>query len=988
MRTLSVPPQDGRDRVTLSYSAGALRWHYRNTGDYDQNGEVNAADLIPLAKLLGTFGGPFESSTIESVVDGDGNGEINIGDVAPIAQHYGVRLTGYSIYASGSQLDYPGAGGLAANGTGTSTAGLLSSQNAVNKAGPAARHAFEIAIALQPAVNYWVRPLDGTMPGIASNLISGEGWLMPGVDARHSGQSPFSGPPEPTLRWEIPGNGESFTAAVVGPDSTAYVGNSDGFLRAYTPVGTEKWSYDAAADITASLALSTSAELLLPAANGLHMLDGQGALRWFHSDHGSILGVTVDGGSGLILATARRSLLALDMTGKLLWELSTESLFEGPAVVSGNGDICICTRDGTLYSLDRQGQLQWELEIGSTVMAVPSIAADGIILLGSDDGAMYSISAAGEVGWKYQTQAPIRNTAAIDRQGNIYFASNDGRLLSLTADGLTRWTYYTDSNVQTSVQLDAAGFLYAGNLGGMVYCLSTAGELQWKYDNKQWIYEDLCIGPGSTLYIAAKRSSVTSKFSAFGPPAGQPVATDGSIAGQVHINWPEFSGADGYEVQYRAEAGKLPVEWTLLTLTEGKTTTSTIHRPGGSVNCEADTVYQYRFRPGAGGDSLMPWSGIDSGYWSASAAGFGAFPMACYDSGQTNRSPFAGPELDRYNWSFNSGSYTISPPVVSASGDSYFTADTGILFSVSADAEQNWQLDLLCSSYMPPALQPDGRIIASGLAGGLSCISPEGAVIWQQDAYAEFAPPFRIDGQGRIYIVDRLEGIPLLRVLDAAGDTVYEYEIPGYWLALPAISNNQEVYLATTGPGLIKLDRDGQQLWSRSLPYQFYDIRTICLGPDGNAYVLNAGSSLIALDSAGEELWQTSFKYGLADYGMALAADGTLYFSDAVYSSNGGAFAVTAIAPDGRLKWQCVVDGEIAGSPVVDGKGGIFVSMRGIQGKPGGVIELWPDGTIRSDFRRDWLDPRSGPVFAQDGSLLVAEGRFLVSIGGSHGGVD
>lgn len=107
-----------------------LIWVERFNGDYDQNGEVNIADLTPLGLRFqdnvtyrppvydgmvywpsgehfddgGTdwpdppvAGSPAENWRLARV-DGDANGEINIADITPIAQHWNERATGWRVY--------------------------------------------------------------------------------------------------------------------------------------------------------------------------------------------------------------------------------------------------------------------------------------------------------------------------------------------------------------------------------------------------------------------------------------------------------------------------------------------------------------------------------------------------------------------------------------------------------------------------------------------------------------------------------------------------------------------------------------------------------------------------------------------------------------------------------------------------------------------------------------------------------------------------
>jgi PKD repeat protein len=81
-----------------SYS---LSWHYRNLGDYDQNGVVGVSDITPLAMHFGeTYNPELEQNTIQAVVDGDASGKVGIEDVTQIAMYFGTSCAGYSLRAS------------------------------------------------------------------------------------------------------------------------------------------------------------------------------------------------------------------------------------------------------------------------------------------------------------------------------------------------------------------------------------------------------------------------------------------------------------------------------------------------------------------------------------------------------------------------------------------------------------------------------------------------------------------------------------------------------------------------------------------------------------------------------------------------------------------------------------------------------------------------------------------------------------------------
>jgi hypothetical protein len=89
--------------ITPAQSGGAvLTFSYRCFGDYDQNSEVNIADITPIAMYyLETY--LSSSWPAAQVADGDVNGEVNQADITPIAQNYLVRIDGFELqYASSS----------------------------------------------------------------------------------------------------------------------------------------------------------------------------------------------------------------------------------------------------------------------------------------------------------------------------------------------------------------------------------------------------------------------------------------------------------------------------------------------------------------------------------------------------------------------------------------------------------------------------------------------------------------------------------------------------------------------------------------------------------------------------------------------------------------------------------------------------------------------------------------------------------------------
>lgn len=140
----------------------ALSWREKNTGDYDNNGEVAIADITPIAvHYLHTVGTDY----LDAYLDTSGNGEVGIEDITPIALNYQSAILGYNVYRDGVKVA----------GAGTATVlrpspGALPSESRYPLA-----YSFDDAPALTETaeIEYAVRPVHaGGSAGATSNLKS------------------------------------------------------------------------------------------------------------------------------------------------------------------------------------------------------------------------------------------------------------------------------------------------------------------------------------------------------------------------------------------------------------------------------------------------------------------------------------------------------------------------------------------------------------------------------------------------------------------------------------------------------------------------------------------------------------------------------------------------------------------------------------------------------------------------------------------------
>jgi len=107
----SEPSDEGRRvrDLTLHVEQGGnsatLEWNYRNDGDYNQDGRVDIADIVPLALHFGEDA--TDPNSLAGVADGNHNGRVGMSDVTPIATNYGAEVVAYCVNRSSYEWYVP-----------------------------------------------------------------------------------------------------------------------------------------------------------------------------------------------------------------------------------------------------------------------------------------------------------------------------------------------------------------------------------------------------------------------------------------------------------------------------------------------------------------------------------------------------------------------------------------------------------------------------------------------------------------------------------------------------------------------------------------------------------------------------------------------------------------------------------------------------------------------------------------------------------------
>jgi len=100
------------DMTVVSSTNGSadLRWTEKNIGDYDNNSEVNLADITPIGQLFRQSKATAADPIWVGMVDGDNNGVINLADITPVGANFGNKLSGYTLFTDNAGSVPYGAG--------------------------------------------------------------------------------------------------------------------------------------------------------------------------------------------------------------------------------------------------------------------------------------------------------------------------------------------------------------------------------------------------------------------------------------------------------------------------------------------------------------------------------------------------------------------------------------------------------------------------------------------------------------------------------------------------------------------------------------------------------------------------------------------------------------------------------------------------------------------------------------------------------------
>jgi outer membrane protein assembly factor BamB len=214
----------------------------------------------------------------------------------------------------------------------------------------------------------------------------------------------------------------------------------------------------------------------------------------------------------------------------------------------------------------------------------------------------------------------------------------------------------------------------------------------------------------------------------------------------------------------------------------------------------------------------------------------------------------------------------------------------------------------------------------------------------------------------------------------------------------PAVGEDGTIYIGSLSRQLYAINPDGTLKWTFDTGDAING--SAAIGSDGTIYIGSMDRQVYAINPDGTLQWVVPTK-SVFSSSPAVGVDGTIYIGsrqmeDIIFPCGNAVVGLFyAISPQGKIKWQAELSGDIHSSPAVADDGTIYVGTTGDNnfifdrevicdenseyppsaidpGRPvnGHLYAINPDGTIKWDFRAVG-DVDSSPAIGIDGTIYV-----------------
>ncbi|MFC1529235.1 PQQ-binding-like beta-propeller repeat protein [Gemmatimonadota bacterium] len=422
----------------------------------------------------------------------------------------------------------------------------------------------------------------------------------------------------------------------------------------------------------------------------------------------------------------------------------------------------------------------------------------------------------------------------------------------------------------------------------------------------------------------------------------------------------------------------------LATVVPDSGTTLTLFKFDGSLSTSGDTTdsmmnYKWDFGDGTPlywfNSPVVPHQYLDSGSFNVTliVRNIAGIMDTTYSQAFVREVPEAS-----IRWIQEIGSIGGTASALDSEGYLYFPTKKALV-ALNGDGSERWRYTTN-AQVTAPAISANGTLYFGSGDDNVYAVSQSGDLIWNYETghFIESAPAVALDGTIYIGSTDNY-----LYALSPEGNFLWKYSV-GWTQCSPVIGPDGTIYIGSNGDLVFGINPDGTLKWSLDVTggdNQGAVDADPALSSDGTLYVSTIDGYLWAIDTtSGTTLW--SLRIG--DYARnspVIGTDGTVYVC--AYCNIEGDYAVSAIHPDGYLKWRY---GDFSNihrtAPLIADNGIIYFGANDPFGKPL-VAGIDTEGELRWYARLSDSDNYGVPsssTISDDGAIYFQSGTYVIAL--------
>ncbi|MCB1219970.1 MAG: PQQ-binding-like beta-propeller repeat protein [Planctomycetales bacterium] len=862
----------------LSVAGTTFKWSLRNNGDYDQNGEVNVADITPVGIHLGKSSSDADWGKAR-LADGDGNGQVTIADITPIGINFGNSISGYVMQYAIDQANF-------------SELQEISFASGVTPAGGGLKE-FTLDIPQAPSGYYMVQPFSGS--GAARDL---------GADSNVVNLVAIEPDPSPG-QFNGPGGGGSAGSRIniAAPDSPQAVFHGS-MLSQFGQFG-----------------MGSDGRLYSTSSNGfVNCVGRDGEIHWStavdgkNSSPGGLLhepSFTLLSDNSMVLHTTGRQLYRISSNGEVLWQRAVDAELADFEATMADDVIMLDFSSGELVLIDESGNEEWRIGGGESSVVSSATAGNGNIYFlkttlsgGVYDMDLVAVDSTGIEQWSRRIVDGISSMVT----GSLVNGKDDvpivlsmpedhltfpWLLIAFHSDGSDYWTYLTNvihkddfppqmfydfPNTKLTIAGDGnIWFGTAGDQGDVVVGFSEDGSLHQRFGSPGDVHVPVLVADNGRVWWSSAfegiKSTIPDVVGSNWLNSDVVMSTRGATDENNNLY---TQGLD--RLQRVDEAGE--IIWDI-----GRTANFR-NPPAFAVDSSFYT---------ATNDVVLACDRFGNVSWSKDWPGYvpKGSPLIL-DNGDIvymlEQNPFnTEHSLVCYDpagelvWKYNFNSRLTGAPSRDAAGNLYVLRNGAadcVLTSISPAGDFRWDFtlsDVVNGSSAVQETTGPARIHAVTQFGIRFIIAADGSLVDMFDAGSGLVRNgVSCDGSGNTFFTD-IDGVAYRISPDGLDNWSYDTGTTSSSSVRISLDSAGNAYFAPFGGSLTALDTAGNLLWSEDLGSGGYS--TVLIDNQDRLFLIN-DQTVYAYSAAGSKLWEyTGFGFSYAN-GLALNDLGQLYAGD------------------------------------------------------------------------------------------------------------